>query len=115
MRAAPTSATNIAGRGVAMLAWLATIPAVMQHLTQEQFGLWVRLSSLIAMLDFSGLCIGNRPLSGLAEAYCYGDRRRVRALGSRAMIVLSAVPARIVVGAANDIATVNRAVAFGLY
>jgi hypothetical protein len=75
MRAAPTSATNIAGRGVAMLALLATIPAIMQHLTQEEFGLWMRLSSLIAMRGFSGLCIGNRLLSGVSAA-----RRRQCAL-----------------------------------
>jgi hypothetical protein len=74
-RASPTSATNIAGRGVAMLALLATIPAVMRHLTQEEFGLWMRLSSLIAMRGFSGLCIGNKLLSGVSAA-----RRRQCAL-----------------------------------
>jgi O-antigen/teichoic acid export membrane protein len=92
-RAALTSATNIAGRAITLVATLATIPMTMRHLGPEEFGLWMVISSLTVLLGFADLGIGNGVLNAVATAFGRDDVPRIRAVVGAAGVMLAGVAA----------------------
>jgi len=58
-----------AGRGVAILVSIISIPLTVSYLGTERYGVWVTLSTLLAWLTLADLGLGNGLLNAVAEAY----------------------------------------------
>ncbi|MGD9669398.1 MAG: hypothetical protein AB7U75_10120 [Hyphomicrobiaceae bacterium] len=63
----------------------------MHYLGNERFGMWMTTSSLIALLSFADLGIGNGLLSSVATAHGRDDREQIRTLVSSAYSALSSI------------------------
>jgi O-antigen/teichoic acid export membrane protein len=113
-RAAMTSLTNIAGRAIMLLTSMATIPMVLQHVGQERFGLWMTVTSLTALFGFADLGIGNGVLNAVAEANGRDDIRRVRAVVSSALVMLTLIAVAILLVSAVVVPRIDWSGAFGI-
>lgn len=67
-RVALTSITAIAAKGIGILTALISVPLTIGYLGIERYGLWMTISSVIALLSFADLGIGNGLLNAVAEA-----------------------------------------------
>ena len=63
----------------------------MHYLGNERFGLWMAISSVLAMANFADFGIGNGVLNTVADAFGKNDFDRIRAAISSGFAVLSAV------------------------
>ena len=68
-----------------------SIPLTLQYLGTERFGLWMTISSVIAMLGFADLGIGNGLLSAISEANGKDDHAAIRRYISSAFAILSGI------------------------
>ncbi len=83
---------------MAAIAAFVTVPLTVSYLGVERYGLWMTISSLIALLGFADLGMGNGLLTAVAAANGRGDRNAVQRNVSSAFFMLSAVG--IVIGLA---------------
>lgn len=90
-RALFTTLTSAAAKAVSMIAVLLTVPPVLQYLGAERYGLWMTLTSALAMLTFSDLGLSNGLLSELSIACGRDDRERAAGLVASAFFILSAI------------------------
>src|SRR6516225_8522455 len=67
-RAALTAVASGAAKGMAVLTALITVPLTVGYLGMERYGLWMTISSVIAMLAFADLGLGNGLMNVLSEA-----------------------------------------------
>lgn len=79
-RAAWTSVAMGADRGLALAVGLLTVPMTIKYLGAERFGLWMTISSAVALMQFADLGIGNGLLNKIAEAYGNNDWKRMKVL-----------------------------------
>jgi len=82
---------SVLAKGVSMVAALISVPLTVGYLGAEQYGLWMTVSSLLAMLAFADLGIGNGLLSSIAEASGRDDRDAACRHVSSAFFVLLAI------------------------
>jgi O-antigen/teichoic acid export membrane protein len=92
-----TSGTALLARAVQVGTSLITIPLTIHYLGNEEFGIWVTISSLLAMATFADFGIGNGVLNIVAYADGQDDRDSIRRAISSGFVVLSAV-ALVVLG-----------------
>jgi len=90
-RAAITGGTAVLARGVQVSTSLITIPLAVHYLGHERFGLWMTISSVLAMANFADFGIGNGVLNTVADAFGKNDFDRIRGAISSGFAVLSAV------------------------
>jgi O-antigen/teichoic acid export membrane protein len=90
-RAALTGGTAVIARVVQVGTSLITIPLTVHYLGNERFGLWMTISSVLAMASFADFGIGNGVLNAVADAYGKNDFDRIRRAISSGFAVLSAV------------------------
>lgn len=90
-RAAQTVISAVGSRVVTMLAGLALIPLLLEHLTPSQFGIWATCYSLLAVMAYADFGVGNGLLNALATANAARDRRTAAALLSSGLAMLCAV------------------------
>jgi O-antigen/teichoic acid export membrane protein len=90
-RAAITGGTAVAARAVQVSTSLITIPLTIHYLGNERFGLWMTISSVLAMANFADFGIGNGVLNTVADAFGKNDFDRIRAAISSGFAVLGAV------------------------
>jgi len=90
-RAALTSGTAVVARGVQIATSLITIPLTVHYLGNERFGLWMAISSILAMANFADFGIGNGVLNTVAEASGKDDFDRIRAAISSGFAILSLI------------------------
>jgi O-antigen/teichoic acid export membrane protein len=90
-RAAITSVVAATNRGGALLASLITIPLVLDYLGAERFGVWMTLSSLIVLLSFSDLGVGNGVVTAVSSAAGQGDEAAIRRHVSSALSAMVAI------------------------
>ena len=90
-RAALTGGTAVIARVVQAGTSLVTIPITVHYLGNERFGLWMTISSVLAMASFADFGIGNGVLNAVADAYGKNDFDRIRRAISSGFAVLSAV------------------------
>ena len=90
-RAAITGGTAVLARVVQIATSLVTIPLTIRYLGNERFGLWMTISSVLAMANFADFGIGNGVLNTVADAYGKNDFDRIRAAISSGFAVLAAV------------------------
>lgn len=87
-RIALTSVTAIAAKGIGVLTSLVSVPLTIDYLGVERYGLWMTLSSVIALLGFADLGIGNGLLNAVAEADGKDDRDAACRYVSSAFFIL---------------------------
>ena len=72
---------------------IVTVPLTIGYLGSERYGLWVTISSVVAMMSFADLGIGNGLMTKVAEADGRTDPDRIRELAASAFFVLAVVAA----------------------
>jgi O-antigen/teichoic acid export membrane protein len=87
-RIALTSVTAIAAKGIGVLTALVSVPLTIDYLGVERYGLWITISSVIALLSFADLGIGNGLLNAVAEADGKDDRDAACRYVSSAFFIL---------------------------
>lgn len=90
-RAVMTSASAFLARGVQIGVSLVTIPLTIHYLGNEQFGVWVTISSMLAMATFADFGIGNGVLNIVAYADGQNDQGAMRKAVSSGFVILVAV------------------------
>jgi O-antigen/teichoic acid export membrane protein len=95
-RIAWSTAFGIAGRLAGVAVTLVSIPLLLSYLGLERFGLWLTLTSIIAMLGPLDLGIGNGLTTLISMAYGRGDKNEIRTFVSTAAAM--AVGVAVVLG-----------------
>jgi O-antigen/teichoic acid export membrane protein len=90
-RAALTGGTAVFARAVQVATSLVTVPLTIHYLGNERFGLWMTISSVLAMANFADFGIGNGVLNTVADAYGKNDFERIRAAISSGFAVLGTI------------------------
>lgn len=88
-----TAIASAGARAVAMLTALISIPLTLGYLGHERYGLWVTMSSFVAMLGFADLGLGNGLLNAIAHASGRDDSDSALVSVSSAFVALGAVGA----------------------
>ncbi len=90
-RAAITAGTAVLARAAQISTSLLTVPLTIHYLGSERFGLWMTISSVLAMANFADFGIGNGVLNMVAEAFGKEDTDRMRQAISSGFAVLTMV------------------------
>src|SRR5436190_21085 len=61
--------TAVAGRGIALVVGIISVPLTVGYLGTERYGVWVTISTLLAWLNIADLGLGNGLLNMLSKAY----------------------------------------------
>jgi O-antigen/teichoic acid export membrane protein len=77
-RAALTAITAMAQRAVDAAFGIASVALTVKYLGSERYGLWMTISSFVAMLGFADLGLGNGLLTAVGNANGRGDVRGAR-------------------------------------
>jgi O-antigen/teichoic acid export membrane protein len=91
VRAIVTAATGATARAVQVGTSLVTIPVVIRYLGNERFGLWMTISSVLAMAGFADFGIGNGVLNHVAKSFGRDDLDGVRRAVSSGFAVLGSI------------------------
>jgi O-antigen/teichoic acid export membrane protein len=68
-RAALTGVAATSAKIIAVLGSVVTIPAALNYLGRERFGLWMTISSIVALLSFADFGIGNGLMNSIADGH----------------------------------------------
>jgi O-antigen/teichoic acid export membrane protein len=88
-RATLTSAAAVAGRAVGLLATLISVPLTIHYLGTERYGIWMTISSIIALFGFADLGLGNGLLNAISVSHGRDDRDFARKCVSSAFFLLA--------------------------
>lgn len=80
-------------RAVQMGSTLITIPLTLRYLGNERFGLWIAISSVLAMATFADFGVGNGVLNTVAKAFGQDDFEGVRRAISSGFAILTSIAA----------------------
>ena len=80
-----------------MITTLVSVPLAVHYLGVERYGLLLTITSLIALLGFADLGLGNEMLNAFAAAHAVDDRATARTLVSTSIVVVTVVAAVIAV------------------
>jgi O-antigen/teichoic acid export membrane protein len=114
-RAALTTASSVAWKCISMLTLLVSIPLTIKYLGAERYGMWLTVTSTVAIFSFADLGIGNGLVSILADAVGRNDRDRAQAAVASALAMLGAIAVILVVGAGMAYPLVNWAGIFNVH
>jgi O-antigen/teichoic acid export membrane protein len=103
-RAMLTSASSIGAKGISILTALISVPLTLNYLGVERYGLWLIISSIILLLGFADLGIGNGLLNAISEANGKDDREAAHRYVSSSFFMLSGVAIVLMVGFAASYA-----------
>jgi O-antigen/teichoic acid export membrane protein len=90
-RLAWNTATSLAARLVSMLTVFATARLALNYLGNERYGLWMTLSSIVTLLGFADLGVGNGLLNEVSHAHGRRDHVAMRAAISSSLLILGLV------------------------
>ena len=90
-RAALTGLTAIFARVIQVGTSLVTIPLTVHYLGNERFGLWMTISSVLAMATFADFGIGNGVVNSVATAHGRNDLGGIRRAISSGFAVLGGI------------------------
>jgi len=96
-RASLTGGVATIARAVQVGSSLVTVPLTLKYLGNERFGLWMTISSVLAMAAFADFGIGNGVLNTVAKAFGKGDREGIRKAVSSGFAVLNAIALALIV------------------
>jgi len=83
--------TSVLAKIVSVSTALISVPLTLHYLGAERYGMWMTMSSLIAMLGFADLGMGNGVLTAVAHAYGNDDRDAIRRIVSSGLFVLTLI------------------------
>jgi O-antigen/teichoic acid export membrane protein len=92
-RAFLTGGTATLARVVQVGTSLITVPLTLKYLGNERFGLWMTISSVLAMAAFADFGVGNGVLNTVAKAYGKDDVEGIRKAVSSGFAVLNTIAA----------------------
>lgn len=92
-RAAWSTLAALGARVVAMAVSLITIPLALGYLGPEQYGLWITISAVTAMLAFADFGLGNGLMNFIADAHGRDDRAAAQRAVSSAVLMLVGIAA----------------------
>ena len=90
-RALINSIAALSGRIAQIGVSLITVPLTIHYLGKERFGLWMTISSVLAIAAFADFGIGNGILNSVSDAYGKDDRNTIRQVVSSGLAVLIAI------------------------
>ena len=90
-RVALTAIVSAIAYGINILTSLVSVPLTLNYLGTERYGLWVSMSSLIIVLGFADLGLGNGLLNAITEANGRSDVKAAKSYVSSAFFMLVAV------------------------
>lgn len=90
-RIALTSVAGVSAKGIGIITSLISVPLTVDYLGTERYGLWMTISSVIALLGFADLGMGNGLLNAVAEADGKDDRAAALTYVSSAFFMLSGI------------------------
>jgi O-antigen/teichoic acid export membrane protein len=105
----------VAAKIVAIGTALFTIPLTLAYLGTERFGLWMTISSVLALLGFADFGIGNGVLNLVAEAFGRNDKTAVRNAISSGLFTLSVISVVVLVSFCGFYTRVNWANLFNVH
>ncbi len=85
-------------KSIAVVTTLVSVPLTVSYLGYERYGMWMTMSSIIAMLGFADLGVGNGLLNAVAEADGKNDRDAARRYVSSAFFMLVVIAILLQVG-----------------
>lgn len=85
------SMTSILAKIIALAALLISTPLTLDYLGVERFGLWMTVSSLIVVLGFADLGIGNGLLNVIAEAHGRDDQELAKRAVTSGVVLLTVI------------------------
>jgi O-antigen/teichoic acid export membrane protein len=86
-----TAVASMSAKAVKVLTALVSVPLTINYLGAERYGLWMTISSLVAVLAFADLGIGNGLLNAISDADGRGDRALAARYVSSAFVMLVTV------------------------
>ena len=92
-RAAWTTISSAVAMGTTLLTTLISVRLTVRYLGMERYGLWMTITSFLAILSFTDLGMGNGLLNAISEAHGKDDRELARKNVSSAFFMLSGVSA----------------------
>jgi O-antigen/teichoic acid export membrane protein len=90
-RIALSAAVSVIAKLLSVVVSLATVPLTIGYLGNERYGVWLTVTSVVGMMSFADLGIGNGLLTKIAEADGRGDQEALTRLVSSAFFMLLAV------------------------
>jgi len=78
-------------RAISLLTLLVSVPLTVNYLGTERYGLWVTISSLLALLSFADLGIGNGLLNAITQCHGRDDREAARQYVASGLLILTGV------------------------
>lgn len=99
-RVAFTALASTAARGISIFTSLISVPLTIRYLGVERYGLWMTISSVIAMLGFADLGMGNGLMNAISEANGQDDSKAARTYVSSSFFMLLGIAILILVGSA---------------
>ncbi len=96
-RALLTGVSALFAKVIAVSTSLITIPMTLHYLGTERFGLWMTISSVVAILGFADFGIGNGVLNAVSDAYGQDDVGEIRRSVASAFALLGAIAAILLV------------------
>lgn len=86
-----TVLAGVAAKVVALASMVISIPWTLHYLKSERYGLWMAISSVVAMMGFADFGVGNGLMNAIAEAYGEDDRDAARRYVTSGFIVLTGI------------------------
>lgn len=96
-RIALTACASLFAKMITVTTGLVSVPLTLHYLGVERYGMWMTMSTLIAVLSFADFGIGNGLLSIVARAHGNDDRGTIRASISSAYVVLSGIALTVLI------------------
>src|ERR1019366_3546077 len=92
-RAVLTGGVALLARAVQIGTSLITVPLTLKYLGNERFGLWMTISSVLAMAAFADFGVGNGVLNTVAKAFGRDDMKGIRKAVSSGFALLNTIAA----------------------
>jgi len=86
-----STGTALLARVITAFAALISVPLTIHYLGTERYGLWMTISSVIVLLGFADLGMGNGLVTAVAEAHGHDDRQAAQQAVSSTFFFLSAI------------------------
>jgi O-antigen/teichoic acid export membrane protein len=88
-RVALTTLASGAAKVISILTMLISVPLTLKYLGTERYGLWMAINSVVLMLAFADLGMGNGLMNAIARAHGKDDRQAAQNYVSSAFFLLS--------------------------
>ena len=90
-RALVTMLSAFSARGLSILIGLISVPLTLRYLGPERYGMWMTISSGLALLGFADFGLGNGVVNAISQADGVGDRKRAAEAVSTTFFMLSGI------------------------